>query len=351
MLKAGFRKYTLIFKRPSGTSRGVLTEKDSYFLFIYEADNPEKVGVGECGLLKGLSFDNINNYETVLEALCKNINNHEHWYNNELEKYPSIQFGLEMALLDLKQGANRVLFPSDFTKGEDSIDINGLIWMGTKEYMNQQIKEKIEQGFNCLKLKIGSLNFEDEIELLKNMRKQFDENSIQLRLDANGAFLADEAMEKLKRLSEYKIHSIEQPIKPQQWNVMSLLCKNTPIPIALDEELIGIFEQDKKKQMLDEINPQYIILKPSLLGGFKKSEEWISFANERNIKWWVTSALESNIGLNAIAQWTYSLKKYIHHGLGTGLIYKNNISLSINIKRGKLFHDANKALDLKFLLG
>jgi len=359
MLKATCKKYTLLFKHPSGTSRGVLTSKDSWFLFLYNDFEPEIIGIGECGLLKGLSMDDRPDYEEKIIEVCNNIQNHEEYLDTGLRDFPSIRFGLETALMDLGLGVNKVntvnrgkrmLFPSEFTLGKDSIEINGLVWMGEIDFMKQQIKEKIESGFNCIKLKIGAIDFDKELELIRNIRKEFSVTDIEIRVDANGAFTPDEALEKLDKLSAYDLHSIEQPIKQGQWEKMTKLCERTPLPIVLDEELIGINEISRKTMLIESIRPQYIILKPSLVGGFKTSEEWIQLAEQNNIGWWVTSALESNIGLNVIAQWTYTLGSKLLQGLGTGQLYKNNFESPLQITKGKLYFDPSKNWDLNNLI-
>jgi o-succinylbenzoate synthase len=348
MYKAYFKKYTLQFKHPSGTSRGILTEKISWFIFLTHDQHPGITGIGECSPLKGLSIDDRIDYEDKLAEVCSKID----YYldqSDSLRDYPSIRFGIEMALLDHKQHEQRILFPSAFTEGIDSISINGLVWMGSYEAMLREIEERIKSGFACIKLKIGALDFESEIGLIRTIRKEFSSSQIEIRLDANGAFRPDEAWEKLKCLSEYQLHSIEQPIRQNQWEAMAKLCSTSPIPIALDEELIGNMDFDRKQKLLEEIKPQYIILKPSLLGGFLASQEWIELASKLNIGWWVTSALESNIGLNAIAQWTYTLKSKIPQGLGTGQLYSNNFDSPLNILKGKLFYRPNENWDLKGL--
>ncbi len=335
-MKASFQKYVLNFKQPSGTSRGVLRTKETYFLFLKEN---ECNGVGECGLFKGLSADDRPDYEEKLHWLCKNIHLEKDHLLNELKEFPSIQFGLEQALLSFQSEDKFTLFPSKFTKGKESISINGLIWMGSADFMKQQIKEKLAEGFTTIKLKIGAIDFDTELELLKAIRKDFTSKRIELRVDANGAFTPKNALEKLKRLSDYDLHSIEQPIKAGQWQEMASLCEKTPLAIVLDEELIGVFKKDKKQKLIDTIKPQFIILKPSLVGGIKGSEEWIKLANEHNALWWITSALESNIGLNAIAQFTYSLKPIMPQGLGTGGLFNNNFSSPLEVKSGQLHYN------------
>ncbi|WP_372746163.1 o-succinylbenzoate synthase [Lutibacter sp.] len=335
-MKATYKKYILNFKQASGTSRGILHTKETYFLKI--VDN-QKVGIGECGLFRGLSVDDRPDYEDKLQWLCANIHKKQEELLLELIKFPSIQFGLEQALLSLKSEHTFELFPSKFTQSKDSININGLIWMGSEAFMKQQISDKLTTGFSTIKMKIGAIDFETELSLLKSIRKEFSLNEIELRVDANGAFKPNEALEKLKRLSDFDIHSIEQPIKQGQINQMAELCLKTPLPIALDEELIGIFNVTKKQELLQIINPQYIILKPSLVGGYKASEEWIKFANKQSIGWWITSALESNVGLNAIAQWTYTLGNIMPQGLGTGSLFTNNFDCPLEVKNGHLTYN------------
>ncbi len=338
-MKASYQKYILNFKRPSGTSRGVLTQKETWIIILEKDD---KRGIGECGILRGLSIDDQPNYENILKWTCLNIHLGLDVLLDELVEFPSIQFGLEMAFKSLGSDDAFTLFSSAFTRGEDAILINGLVWMGDKAFMSQQISDKIQQGFKCIKLKIGAIDFETEIDLLKSIRKEFSVNEIELRVDANGAFSPKDALEKLKRLSEFNLHSIEQPIKQGQFEAMAKLCENAPLPIALDEELIGVFSVTKKQELLQTINPQYIILKPSLIGGFKGSNEWIELAKKQNIGWWITSALESNIGLNAIAQWTYSLHTSMYQGLGTGSLFTNNFDSPLQVKNGTLQINKNK---------
>jgi len=335
-MKATYQRYILNFKRPSGTSRGVMKTKETWFIKL---ENAGKTGVGECGILRGLSIDDRPDYENKLKWVCENINLGLRVLLDELIEWPSIQFGLETAFKSLKSTDQFQLFPSAFTKGSDSIPINGLVWMGSEDFMRTQIKEKIEAGFDCIKLKIGAIDFQTELDILKSIRKEFSASDIELRVDANGAFSADEALEKLKRLSEYQLHSIEQPIKPKQFEAMAKLCEVTPLPIALDEELIGIFSVSKRKQLLQIIKPQYIILKPSLIGGFHNANNWIMLAKQNHIDWWITSALESNVGLNAIAQYTYTKQSKMPQGLGTGSLFTNNFDSPLILKNGTLHYD------------
>lgn len=334
-IKAAFTKYTLHFKQPAGTSRGVLRTKDTYLLKLF---NDEILGIGECALFKGLSIDDVPIYEQKLLWLCKNIHLDKDVLLYELINFPSIQFGLEQALLSWKSKDLFELFPSKFTKGKDKISINGLIWMGDKAFMQQQIKEKLTNGFTTIKLKIGAIDFETELNLLKSIRKEFNSDEIEIRVDANGAFHSQDALEKLKRLSDFDLHSIEQPIQTKRWEDMAKLCSDSPLPIALDEELIGIFNKSEKENMLKTIKPQFIILKPSLIGGFRGTEEWINIAEKHHVSWWITSALESNIGLNAIAQYTYTLQTKIPQGLGTGGLFTNNINSPLKVKTGALYY-------------
>ena len=338
-MKATYQKYILNFTQASGTSRGILKTKETYFLIL---ENNSKIGYGECGVFKGLSADDRPDYEGKLNWLCSNIDKDEAFLLNELIEFPSIQFGLEQALLSIKSENPLVLFPSKFTKSEASININGLVWMGSEVFMKQQITDKLKAGFSIIKMKIGAIDFKTELALLKSIRNEFTSKEIELRVDANGAFKPNEALEKLKRLLELELHSIEQPIKQGQIDEMANLCDKTPIPIALDEELIGVFDVTKKKELLQTIKPHYIILKPSLVGGFKGSEEWIQLAKNQNIGWWITSALESNIGLNAIAQWTYKLDNKMPQGLGTGSLFTNNFDCPLEVKQGHLHYNNTK---------
>jgi o-succinylbenzoate synthase len=345
LIKASYKKYILNFKNPSGTSRGVLKTKETWFIILEENG---KSGIGETGLFRGLSIDDVHNYEEKLSWVCKNINLGLENLVSEFFNFPSIQFALEQAFLSLKRDDKFELFPSEFTKGKEAIAINGLIWMGEKQFMKDQIKEKLKTGFSCIKMKIGAIDFDAEIELLKSIRKEFSSNEIELRVDANGAFNPMNALEKLERLSALEIHSIEQPIKQGQVQEMAALCANTPLPIALDEELIGVFKPEGKKKLLQTIQPQFIILKPSLIGGFAGSQEWINLAKENSCDWWITSALESNIGLNAIAQFTYTLKSNLPQGLGTGGLFTNNFESPLQVENGTLTY--NPALNWNFNL-
>ena len=338
---------TLHFKQPAGTSRGVYTTRNVWYIVITDQENPKHFGVGECAPLPALSCDDVPEYLDVLTKTSRRLE--ENMKTNlenaltsleELEAYPSIRFGVETALAHY-QARSLHFWHTPFSKGKEGIPINGLIWMGNFDEMYQRIEEKMQQGFRCIKLKIGAIDFEKELELLAHIRKHFTSEQIELRVDANGAFSPTDALEKLKRLSEYHLHSIEQPIRAGQWEEMARLCKCTPFPIALDEELIGINNRQQKIELLDTIQPQYIILKPSLHGGIGGSEEWIELAAERGIGSWVTSALESNIGLNAIAQWTATLMPTLPQGLGTGMLFTDNIDYPLHIEGDCLWFDPN----------
>lgn len=331
-MTAKYFRYLLEFKRPSGTSRGVLHEKET---FIFEVEENGKKGTGECAIFRGLSFDDRPDYEEKLQWLCDNISQDDQYLKEKLMEFPSIWFGYEQAILNLKHGGN-LYFPSEFTEGKASIMINGLIWMGDIHYMEEQIREKLQLGFHCIKLKIG-VDWKSEHRILQELRSKFSKDELELRVDANGGFSREEAEIVLQQLADLHIHSIEQPIKAGNWDAMASLCARTPTPIALDEELIGITDPLEKKKLLESIKPQYIILKPALAGGFSGSDEWISLAEEQNIGWWITSALESNIGLNAIAQYTYTKKNPMPQGLGTGSLFVNNFESNLELRNELLW--------------
>ncbi|WP_417265565.1 o-succinylbenzoate synthase [Brumimicrobium sp.] len=336
-LRASFEKKVFEFKHPSGTSRGILTEKKAWFITVWNQNTPEIKGVGECSVIPGLSpdYENDLQYANKVKEVVTDVDYFS--LNSELLRdFPSIYFGLEMALLDLKNGGKGVFYETEFTNGKQAIPINGLIWMGDEAFMQSQITQKLAEGFSCIKMKIGAIDFDKELEILAGIRKQVSAEEITLRVDANGAFSPEEAPEKLRRLSEFELHSIEQPIRQGQTEAMHSLCAKNILPIALDEELIGIHDFEEKKQLLDKIQPQYVILKPSLIGGFKGTKEWIELAEERNIPWWITSALESNIGLDAIAQFTSTYEITLPQGLGTGALYTNNTPSLLKVEKGEL---------------
>ncbi len=341
-LKAHFYKHTLNFSFEAGTSRGVLTNKESFFIKVFDESNPEVFGLGEASTLKGLSIDFALKAEEKLQHVCNQINNGEFFFNkNDYQEFPSVLFALEMALRDFENNGRREIFANPFYRSNQEISINGLVWMGSHSFMKEQIIDKIKAGFSTIKLKIGAINFEEELDLLQFIRKEFKSEKLTLRVDANGAFAVSESLEKLNRLSEFDIHSIEQPIKQGQEEEMAVLCLKTPIPIALDEELIS--NHSRRNELLDIIRPQYIILKPSLMGGFSGSDEWILAAENRGINWWITSALESNIGLNAICQFTAKYDNALPQGLGTGKLYTNNFDSPLEIHKGNIVY--NHALD------
>jgi len=340
MIQATYQKYILNFKRPSGTSRGILKTKETWFLML---NREGKWGVGECGILRGLSFDDKPEYEGKLRWLCQNINLDKSILMHELREFPSLQMGFETAWFSLNSPTHPYeLYPSPFTQSEAPIEINGLIWMGKEQFMKTQIEEKLKEGFHCIKMKIGAIDFDNEVKLLKSIRNSFSASEIELRVDANGAFTPKDAMRKLERLANLELHSIEQPIRQGQWQEMARLCEETPLAIALDEELIGVIDKDKQKELIETIQPQYIILKPSLIGGFSGSDSWIKNAEQHGIEWWITSALESNIGLNAIAQYTYVKNSELPQGLGTGSLYSNNIPAPLYVKNGALYYLQNE---------
>ena len=356
-MKATVIPQTLHFKQPAGTSRGVYITRKVWYILLTDEENPKHFGVGECAPLPALSCDDVPEYENVLKETCRQLEeklktNFENAFIflKNLKAYPSIRFGVETALAHY-QARSLQFWHTSFSKGKEGIPINGLIWMGNFDEMYHRIEEKMKSGFRCIKLKIGAIDFEKELELLAHIRRHFSPEQIELRVDANGAFSPEDALEKLKRLSDYQLHSIEQPIRAGQWEEMARLCEQTPFPIALDEELIGINDQEDKIKLLDTIRPQYIILKPSLHGGIGGSEEWIELAAERGIGSWVTSALESNIGLNAIAQWTATLMPKLPQGLGTGMLFTDNIDYPLHIEGDCLWYhpEENEPDILKWL--
>lgn len=326
---------TLHFKQPAGTSRGIYTTRRVWYLHLTSDSQPGREGIGECAPLPNLSCDDLPHYEQLLSSLCQEAAQSGIDYER-LRPYPSILFGLETAFRHFERGTVS-LWDTPFSRGEQGIPINGLIWMGSYTQMLAQIEAKMQAGFRCIKLKIGAIHFEEELSLLKMIRRHFSAKEIELRVDANGAFSPAEALEKLKRLSELDLHSIEQPIRAGQWDSMARLSQLSPLPIALDEELIGVHSTSRKKELLETIHPQYIILKPSLHGGLRGSQEWIAAASQLGIGWWITSALESNIGLNAIAQWCATLHNPLPQGLGTGALFTDNIPMPLEVRGDELW--------------
>ena len=351
MIKASFTKRILIFKQPAGTSRGVLRQKEVFYLILKKPGNPSKTGIGEIAPIPGLSPDAVPELGKKIENLIQKINGGKEIDEIEFTGFPAVKFGYETALKGLNSESPVLLFPSEFTAGEKGIPINGLIWMGSKEFMLRQVEDKLAAGFTCLKLKIGAIDFESEIEILSSIRERYPANQLEIRVDANGAFSPESAPSILEKLASFRLHSIEQPIQAGQIEAMKKLCAETPLPIALDEELIGITSRAEKVKLMEQIRPQYIILKPTLIGGLKAAEEWISLAEERGIGWWVTSALESNIGLNAIAQWTATLCTSNFQGLGTGALFNNNVESPLYVSKGFIRYNPEESWNLKSFEG
>lgn len=353
-----FQKYTLHFKFLAGTSRGVLRHKDSFFIKVSQAYSTKLYGIGECAPLKGLSLDDRPDLEEILESCCRKLTEAKwapqreeeifKWVQENIDKsFPSVRFGMETALLDIYHQGRRKILSNPWSEAPyRPISINGLVWMGEKDWMLEQVKNKLKEGYNCIKIKIGAIDFEQEMELLAFIREHYHADRITIRVDANGAFTKKDVYQKLERLAKYDVHSIEQPIAAGQHKLMEELCAKSPIAIALDEELIGVSDTNEKIKLLENVMPRYIILKPTLLGGIAASREWIRLAEERNIGWWITSALESNIGLNAIAQFTATYDVHIPQGLGTGQLYHNNFPSPLTIENGHLSYDTSVAWDL-----
>lgn len=330
-------KRTFVFKKTLKTSNGILIKKPSYFIVLKEQTNPDKYAIGECSILPFFDLHPIETIEKQLAYLSANVNT---LTPDDFIDYPTVRFAFEMALKDFNTDRSGFLFPSEFTKGNAGIPINGLVWMGDENTMKTQINSLISKGFSCIKLKIGTLDFYSEINLIRSIRKKYSKDVVQIRVDANGAFPEQNIITKLRMLADLGVHSIEQPVKAGSNKTLKELCELTPIPIALDESLIGIHTKEEKEQLLSYIKPQYIVLKPTLLGGFKASEEWIDLAKRNGVDWWVTSALESNIGLNAIAQWVYSLGNISNYqGLSTGKVYRNNINSPLHLKNDEIWYD------------
>ena len=340
-MKIEIEERLLHFKQPAGTSRGVYTERRLWLVSISDGDT---VGVGECAPLLDLSCDALEPhiYNKVLRDFCDQMEQTGEIPYEAMRDYPSMLFGLETAMLNLRRG--NCLFDTSFARGEVGIPINGLVWMGSYEEMLKRMEEKLKLGFRCVKLKVGAIDFDKELDLVKRIRERFSHREVELRLDANGGFTPDEALYRLELLSQYAIHSIEQPIKQKQWAKMAELCRDAPLPIALDEELIGVNDPVAKRQMLRIIKPAYIVLKPSLHGGMMGCREWIDIACEEGVGSWITSALESNIGLNAIAQFcsdVYGDAISFPQGLGTGQLFTDNIPMPLEIRGDKLWISKN----------
>lgn len=349
MMRASFSSYDLIFKQPAGTSRGVLRQKQSYFLKIEDASAPFPVGWGEVGILRGLSMDDVPELEAQLDWTAQNITlGLEELYVANTQ-FPSIQFALEQAFSHLQHGFQH--FQTPYSQGEESIAINGLIWMGDESFMLDQISRRLEEGFTTLKMKVGAIDWTIEQALLEGIRKEFSKKELTLRLDANGAFTLKEALEVDQVLAGLAVHSIEQPLAVDNREDLAELVRRAHTPVALDESLIGLVEKGEREMLLDQIIPSYIILKPSFIGGWRGADHWIELAEARGIEWWATSALESNVGLNAIAQWASTKNNLLPQGLGTGSLYMNNLPAPHRVVGGQLqlIDDIQKPWDLSAL--
>lgn len=342
-MKASFKKHILKFINPGGTSRGILKTKDSWILKITDGSIS---GFGEVSIIPGLSIDDFSQIESKLEKICREIENGKSDFSELIESFPAIHFAIEMAWKDFNNGGTGILFSNHFSLGETGIKMNGLVWMNSIEIMKAEAEKKFEAGFHCLKFKIGSLNFTEELELLEYFRNKYGRN-LEIRVDANGAFNENNVFQVMEQLARLKVHSIEQPIQPKQFSLMNKICRECEVPVALDEELIGV-KINEATELLDEIKPAYLILKPSLLGGFQMSDFWFMMAAEKNIKWWATSALESNIGLNAIAQWAGEFSLDLPQGLGTGTLYENNFASSLEIRGDELWLNQNIRREIPF---
>lgn len=339
-MRAAYCSYRLLFKFKAITSRGELPYKDTYFIKVWDTKHPDKFGIGECALFTGLSYDDKPNYVDKLEETCDLISKS---HSCNLTQWPSIRFGLETAIMDYENGTVHNPFPSKFSSGKKSITINGLVWMGKPTEMRSRAIDKIKQGFSCVKFKISNEHFEDEVNIIRDIRKRYPHENLTIRLDANGAFKAHEAIDRLKELAQFDIHSIEQPIAAGQPDELAKICRQSPIPIAIDEELISHHSRSDMRDLLSCIKPAFIILKPALCGGFKGACDWIECATPLGIRWWITSALESNIGLNAIAQWTATLGVTTPQGLGTGALFTNNIQSPLTLNGENLhFSQSNQ---------
>lgn len=337
-MRLAYAPVMLKFKQPAGTSRGVLLEKPTYILKLWDERNPEVYGLGEASVFPGLSPEANGHYEYKIVELLANV---ALGRPTDLSRFSSLQLGFEEAIRDLTSGGRLRYFDSPFIHGEKSLTINGLVWMGNFDEMRRRVNDKLEQGFKCIKFKIGALDWTGELEMLKQVRADHSPAELEIRVDANGGFYPTDVMKKLEELAKLDIHSIEQPIKQGDWNNMALICKESPIHIALDEELIGIYTDEDRDRLLDKIHPHYIILKPTLCGAFSGSKSWIRKANEKGIGWWITSALESNIGLNAIAQFAAACNVTIPQGLGTGGLFVENFDTPIRLDGEKMTFDSN----------
>lgn len=346
MIRCSYTPYSLHFKIPGGTSRGVLKDKTTY---IIKMSDGQKTAYGECNLFRGLSYDDRDDYEKKLAEICKRLPSERENLLSELEDWPSMAFGVETLLKDWNNGGKQIVFPESMGENGFSIATNALIWMGSKEFMYEQLKDKLAEGNTSIKLKIGAIDFDTELNLMQYIRKEFSAEEVEIRVDANGAFGFEEAKEKIKRISEYEINYIEQPIKAGQWQEMAALAENTPVKIALDEELIGVQNSDERKRLVTTIAPQLLILKPALAGGFAACDEWKKHIEEQGGIWVITSALESNIGLNAIAQYAATDLSPYPQGLGTGQLFTNNFPSSYTVDAQGLHYHAERSWDFSLL--
>lgn len=389
--------YQLHFKEPAMTSRGTYLNHDVWYLVLQDLERGYWA-VGECAPLPDLSPEYMQYRHSALsgaelseERVAESYGllvaqEFAHFLHNwrqlsgdarnldtqvpiqdllcDVDPWLSaIRFALEtvyqqwsqcVALDQQHHSSERStssweLWPNAFSAGSEGITINGLIWMGNFEQMSARITAKLEQGYHCVKLKIGAIDFERELDLLSQIRERFTKEQLELRVDANGAFKPHEAMRKLELLSAFDLHSIEQPIKAGQWSALRELCESSPLPIALDEELIGVKRREDRQRLLDAIYPQYIVLKPTLHGGLCGTLEWIEEAQQRDIGYWLTSALESNVGLNALSQWLAQYEHPLPQGLGTGQLYTNNLPIPLSLKGDQLWLNAmspSQACDL-----
>ena len=348
MVQAKYIPHPLNFHRPAGTSRGILHQKECWFVKL--TNEAGLTGVGEVSFIPGLSLEDPDEIEIQLDHVCKLISRGEMDPAQELPSLPGIRFALEGAMRDLEQGGERLLFDSDFSKGKAGILVNGLIWMGDRAFMKKQVRDKLDQGFRILKLKVGALDLNEELELLTWIRSEYGAGDLEIRLDANGAWSPVEAQVRMARFARFGIHSIEQPIGPGQIEAMSALCKDPSIPVALDEDLIGITRMEERRLLINQIRPSYLIIKPGLLGGFSLAEQWIDLAESVGAAWWITSALESSIGLSAISQWTYQLGVSMPQGLGTGMLYTNNIQSPLHMEGNQLWYRPERGWDLQSII-
>jgi o-succinylbenzoate synthase len=349
--KATYQQHTLVFKKAAGTSRGVLQRKETFFIWLAGRDDPSRVGIGECSPLPGLSLDGGPDFAARLAEVCERINQGDPVAELALAESPALAFGLECALLDWQGGGRRRLFDTDFSAGRAGLPTHGLIWPDDRAGLLRQVRAKVEQGFSCIKLKVGGLDFAEECRLLTDIRRLYPAEQVELRLDANGAFRPDNVLERLQSLAQFQIFALEQPLPPNQVAALAALSLASPIPIALDESLIGVHSAAAKRSLLKTIRPHYLVLKPSLIGGFAAAEEWINLARPLGIGWWVNSMLESNIGLNAICQWTSTFKPGLIHGLGSGRLFTNNIPGPLQLVGAELKYDPGRAWDLALIDG